>query len=99
MYYAREAADDMAINWYLSGPEMTSSWVNACWRYTDHKVSCDAMVESTHHGDLHCGYMSCSSTDTSTTCWKRVWASVGGYKVRYRVSYAHCSSQSDTTRY
>ncbi len=100
MYYARAAANSVALDWAGADPNNTGLWVNYCQRYSDHKTSCDANVESTRYGTLHCGTYSCSETDTITTCWKRVFATLSGaYKVRYRIGYAHCSTRTSTTRY
>ena len=100
MYYARSAATSVALDWSFADPNNTDLWVNSCFRYSQHKVSCDANVESTRYGTLHCGTYSCSETDTITTCWKSVYALLSGrYKVRYRVGPAHCTSRSSTTHY
>jgi hypothetical protein len=90
MYYARDRAMD---TW----------WVDTCYRYSPHKTSCDANVQGTTFGDVHCGYSSCHSTDTTRTCWRRVWAILSPHnqpwRVRYVSSYAHCRTSSDTSYY
>jgi hypothetical protein len=103
MSYARDQALNVALDWSLADPDLATPWVDTCWRYSDHKISCDANVEFTHFGDLHCGYYSCWSTDTIRTCWKRVYAKLSPhwqrYKVRHSVSAAHCTTTTDTDRY
>jgi hypothetical protein len=103
MSYARDYANNVAIDWSLSDPDLGTFWVDTCWRYSDHKISCDANVEFTHYGDLHCGYYSCWATDTIRTCWKRVYAKLNPhwqrYKVRQSVSAAHCTTTTDTDRF
>jgi hypothetical protein len=103
MSYARSHTTDVAIDWYLSDPAMTTFWVNGCHRYSAHDTKCDAWVEGTTYGDLHCGYYSCWSTDTTRTCWKRVHATLSPHSQRYRVRYsasiAHCTTTTDTDRF
>ena len=97
--YVQARATNVAIDWYLSSSQWDSYWVNNCshWpRGNPHKASCDAYVAGTHYGDIHCGSYSCSETDTTTTCWKRVKATVRGNTVHYQVKYPHCSTQSNT---
>jgi hypothetical protein len=103
MGYARERASDVAIDWYLADPDGDGWSVNDCWRYSAHKVSCDANISATHYGDLHCGTYSCHSTDTIRTCWKRVFARLSphwqAWKVRYSVGASHCTTRTDTDYY
>jgi hypothetical protein len=97
--YARYEASSVALNWFLSDPDGTNSWVDGCQRETWHQVSCDANEESTHTGTFSCSTYSCHETDTITTCWKRVWATVkfNGYRIGYSVGYPHCSTRTDTS--
>jgi hypothetical protein len=102
MYYARAQAGSVALDWATADPNNTNLWVDECLRYSYRKVSCNANVESTHYGTLHCSTISytCSETDTITTCWKAVYAiATGAYKVRYSVGSPHCSSRTSTSRY
>ena len=55
MYYAQAAAGNVALDWATADPNNTDLWVDPCRRYSDHKVSRDANVESTRYGTLHCG--------------------------------------------
>jgi hypothetical protein len=98
MSYARDAAANVAFDWFL-GPDWDTYWVDWCRRHSAHKVSCYANVQGTTYGDLHCGTYSCWSTDTTQTCWKRVRATLKGRYVRYSVGAQTCQSTSDTDRY
>jgi hypothetical protein len=103
MSHARSRALDVVLDWSLADPNISTFWVNSCWRYSPHKTSCDANLESTQFGDLHCGISRCWSTDTIRICWKRVYARLSphwqAFKVRYSVGPSHCSTRTDTDYY
>jgi hypothetical protein len=102
--YVQNATTNVAVDWYLSESRWSEYWVNNCSHWPPgnlHKASCDAFVKGTTYGDLRCpSYSShCYETDTTTTCWKRVHATLKGRSVRYRVAYPHCSSTTSTDRF
>jgi hypothetical protein len=102
---ARDNADDVAINWYLSNPDADTYWVDYCRRHSAHKLSCDANISGSNEGSLRCSEITynCYQTVTDFTCWKTVTSILSPHwqniRVTRRVGVGHCRTRIRTEVY
>jgi hypothetical protein len=101
-WVARNNANDVALNWYLSNPDASSYWVDYCHRRSAHKISCDANISGESYGRFWCSDVTynCYQTINEFTCWKAVTSILSPHWkpifVTRRVGVAQCSNQTRT---